>query len=340
MAQSTKVGIIGAGWPGRKHAEGYQAAGGFSVVAVADLIPSRRRAVMEQFKVAREYAEADALIADKDIDVVSVCLPNYLHLPIALAALKAGKHVVCETPPALSAVEAKKIAAAASKFGKTILYAMQRRFGGNEQAARQAIEKGYVGDVRHARASWTRTRGVPSGTGWYTDRSKSGGGAVIDLGLHMLDLAWHLMGQPKPLSIFATLPSAGPTALAVEEAGFALLKFEGAKSLELAASWSLNQPPQQQGTACRVYGEKGAIEVYRSGGPALYRNFGLAGDAKETILKLPRLSHHAALMRHMRDCLIGKATPAIGPEAGIVLMQMIDAIYKSAATGKSVEVKG
>ena len=340
MAQSTKAGIIGAGWPGRKHAEGYQAAGGFGVVAVADLIPSRRRAAMEQYKVPREYADADALIADKDVEVVSVCLPNHLHLPVTLAALKAGKHVVCETPPALSAGEAKKIAAAAAKYGKTVLYAMQRRFGGNEQAAAQAIEKGYAGNAIHARASWTRTRGVPSGTGWYTDRAKSGGGAMIDLGLHMLDLAWSLLGQPKPLTVFATFPrTAEAVTPAVEEAGFALLRFEVGKSLELAASWSLNQPPQQQGTTCRVYGDKGAVEVYRAGGPALYRGFGPTGESKETVLKLPRLTHHAALMRHLRECLLGKSTPAVGAEQGVTLMQMVDAIYKSAAAGKSVDVK-
>lgn len=340
MAQATKVGIIGAGWPGRKHAEGYQAAGGFSVMAVADLIPSRRRAVMEQFKVQREYAEAENLIADKDVEVVSVCLPNHLHLPVTLAALKAGKHVVCETPPALNASEAKKIAAAAAKYGKTVLYAMQRRFGGNEQAAKQAVDKGYAGNIVHARASWTRTRGVPSGTGWYTDRAKSGGGAMIDLGLHMLDLAWSLLGQPKPLIAFATFPPpAGETALAVESAGFALLKFEGGKSLELAASWSLNQAPQQQGAVCRVYGDKGAVDVYRAGGPALYRSFGPNGEAKETPLKLPRLTHHAAMMRHLRECLLGKATPIVGPEQGATLMAMVDAIYKSAGSGKSVDVK-
>jgi predicted dehydrogenase len=181
---------------------------------------------------------------------------------------------------------------------------------------------------------------VPSGTGWYTDRAKSGGGAMIDLGLHMLDLAWSLLGQPKPLIAFATFPPpAGEAALSVESAGFALLKFEGGKSLELAASWSLNQPPQQQGAVCRIYGDKGALEVYRAGGPALYRSFGANGEAKETPLKLPRLTHHAAMMRHLRECLLGKATPIVGPEQGATLMAMVDAIYKSAASGKSVDVK-
>src|SRR5687768_11526295 len=205
MAQSTRIGIIGAGWPGVRHAEGYRAAGGFELAAVADLIPGRRKAMMQQFGVPRQYASAEALLADVQVDAVSVCLPNHLHGPVVLAALKAGKHVVCETPPTVNASEARKIESAARKVGKVVLYACQRRFGGNEQAAKQAVDKGYVGDAYHARAAWMRTRGIPSGTGWYTEKSKSGGGAMIDVGLQMLDLGWHLLGQPRPLVAFALL---------------------------------------------------------------------------------------------------------------------------------------
>src|SRR5207248_9906365 len=137
---------------------------------------------------------ANDLLSDKEagIDAVSLCLPNHLHAPTALAALKAGKHVVCETPPTLTAAEAEKLAAAAAKAGKVRLDASQRRFGGSEQASKQAIEKGYAGDVYHAHTTWMRTRGVPIGSGnWYTDRSRAGGGALMDLGVQMLDLAWH-----------------------------------------------------------------------------------------------------------------------------------------------------
>src|SRR5688572_32927671 len=176
MAQGMKVGILGAGWPGARHAEGYKAAGGFQVAAVADLIPGRRKALIQQFPGATEYADAQHLVNDRSIEAVSVCLPNHLHAPVALAALKAGKHVLCETPPTLNAGEAKKLAAAAAKAGKVLLYAAQRRFGGAEQAAAQALAKGYAGEVYHARASWMRTRGVPAGTGgWFTDKSKAGG---------------------------------------------------------------------------------------------------------------------------------------------------------------------
>ena len=346
MAQGIRIGIIGAGWPGTKHAEGYRAAGGFTVAAVADLIPARRKALIEQCPGAAEVADAQAVVDDKSIEAVILCLPNHLDAVLALAALKAGKHVVCETPPTLNAGEAKKLSAAAAKTGKVLLYAAQRRFGGAEQAAVQALAKGYAGDAYHARASWMRTRGVPSGTGgWFTDKSKSGGGAVADLGVQMLDLAWALLGQPRPQSVYAILHkrfggAAGPErASDVEDAGFVLVRFEGGKSLELAAAWAINQPPRQQGTACRVHGDQGAVEVYTPQGPLLYRNFGPKGEAKETPLKLPKVVLYPAMMRHFRQCIQGAAKPAPGPAEGQTLMQMLDAIYKSAETGKSVEVK-
>lgn len=348
MAQGIRVGIIGAGWPGTKHVEGYRAAGGIQVAAVADLIPARRNALAAQCPGAVEHADGRAIVEDKSIDAVSLCAPNHLHAPLALAALKAGKHVVCETPPTLTAGEARKLAAAAAKSGKVLLYAAQRRFGGAEQAAMQALAKGYAGDAYHVRASWMRTRGIPSGTGgWFTDKAKAGGGAMIDLGVQMLDLAWALMGQPRAQTVSAVLPSrfrdeagAAPERVYdVEDAAFVLARFEGGKSLELAVSWAVNQPPRQQGTACRVHGDTGAVEVYTPQGPLLYRNFGPKGEAKETPLKLPKVVLYPAMMRHFKQCILGAARPVLGPSEGVALMQMVDAIYKSAETGKSAEVK-
>lgn len=345
MSTAIKVGIAGAGWPGAKHAEGFKAAGGFQVVAVADLIPSRRKALLQQCPGAAEHADAQALVDDKSIDAVSVCLPNHLHAPVVTAALKSGKHVVCETPPSALAAQARKMAAAAAKAGRVLLYAAQRRFGGAEQAAAQALAKGYAGDVYHARAAWMRTRGVPTGTGWFTDKSKSGGGAMIDLGTQMLDLAWSLLGQPRPLTAFAVLSQRlrnvvpGDRTSDVEDAGFALLRFDGGKSLELSASWAINQPPRQQGTVCRAYGTSGAVEVYTPHGPVLYRNFGPKGEAKEVALKLPGMAHYPAMMRHFRRCVRGEESPTPGSAEGVALMNMLEAIYRSAETGKSCEVR-
>jgi len=337
MPETLRVGIIGAGWPGQAHAKACAAAGGFKLTAVADLIPDRRKALMSEFAIAREYPDAEALLADREINVVSICLPNHLHAPTTIAALKSGKHVLCERPPAISAKEAQKMQSAAKKSGKILLYALQRRFGGGEQAAKQAIEKGYAGEIYHARASWMRTRGIPRGTGWFTDRAQSGGGALIDLGLSILDLSWWLLGQPAPETAFASVHSR--FGLEVEDAAFALIRFEGGKSIELATSWSINQPPHQQGTSCRLFGDHAMIDVYTPHGATIYRQFNEKGEAKATPLKPPKMQGHGALIRHFRQCILGEASPSVGPAEGVTLMRLVDAIYKSAATGKSVAVK-
>ncbi len=343
MAEQTRVGIIGCGWPGAAHAKGYLGAGGFKVVAAADLIPDRRKKIMAEFGASREYSEAKDLIADKEIDAVSICLPNHLHAPIALAALRAGKHVMCEKPPGLSAAEARRMDAASKKNGKVLLYSLQRRFGPHEQAAKAAVAKGYVGDVYHVRAVWTRTRGIPQGTGWFTQKEKSGGGALMDVGFHMLDLGWHLLGQPRPLSAFGAAHSRFGELMNghpydVDDAAFAMIRFEGGKSLELAASWALNQPPQQNGTACRVHGTGGAIEVYTPQGAVLYRDFNGKGECRENPLKPPKVVHHVALARHFRECITGRASASVGGSEGVALMGMVEGIYKSSSAGKSVNL--
>ena len=391
MANAIRVAILGAGRPGVRHAEGFKAAGGFELAAVADLIPARRRTIMDAFGVKKEVADATEALSDNSIDAVSICLPNHLHLPVALAALKARKHVICETPPTLNASEARRLLTAAAKYGRTVLFAAQRRFGGAEQAAKQAVDKGYAGEVYHARAAWMRTRGIPvgsaeNGVGWYFDPAKSGGGVILDLGVQMLDLAHDLLGRPRPLTVFATTsdrfhpagrsnapaalppPSAEPAgdglvddgtsdgepgaseesagaggAVAgpsgVEDTFFALMRFEGGKTLELSASWAINQPPAQNGTLCRVHGTDGAIDVYTRAGPVLHRKFSQKGESREAPLKTPKVTHYHAMMRHFRECIQGKAQPLVGPDAGVTLMSMVDAIYKSAGTGKAVEVR-
>jgi predicted dehydrogenase len=344
MAEVIRAGIIGAGWPGKAHARGYLASGGFRIAAVADLIPSRRRDMIGEFKMPREYATWEEMIADKEIDAVSVCLPTHLHAPVTIAALKAGKHVVCERPPTLSASESRKIENAAAKAQKVVLYGMQRRFGGAELAAKQAIVKGYAGKVYHARTVWTRTRAIPIGTGWYTQKEKSGGGALMDLGSVMLDLGWYLLGEPKPASVYAAtqkrLDNLAPEGVTidVEEAATAMVRFESGATLEMTVSWALNQSPGQNGVVCRVHGDGGAVDVYTHKGAVMHRGFGPKGESKETPLKLPKVTGHAAMMRHFRECVMGKAGPTLGPTQGVTLMQMLDAMYKSAESGKSVSL--
>jgi predicted dehydrogenase len=337
-----RVGIIGGGWPGQTLVSALATAGGFKIVAVADLIPARRKKIVEQFSARQEYETGEELIKDVGVDAVCVGVPNDLHAPITLAALRAGKHVLCETPPAVTSSEAKRMDSAAAKAQRVLMYGLQRRFSPHAQAASQAIAKGYAGEIYHARASWTRTRGIPQGTGWYTQKNHAGGGVLYDLGIHMLDLAWHLLGEPKPKSATAIThqrlagPILSPHPVDVEETALALLTFEGNKSLELSASWAINQPPAQNGSVCRLYGDAGAIEVFTPRGAVLYRDFKPTGECKEHLLKGPKTAHHAALARHFKGAIQGKHTPTPGGPQGIQLMKMLEALQKSAATGKTV----
>ena len=163
----------------------------------------------------------------------------------------------------------------------------------------------------------------------------------MDLGIHMLDLGWYLLGQPKATSVFGVAhqkfaEQGSETVFDVEDAAFAMIRFENGKSLELATSWSLNQPPSQNGAMCRLYGSQGAIELYTPDGPVLYRSFGAKGECKENPLKGPKVVNHAALARHFRECIKGEATPVCGGAEGVALMEMVEAVYKSAETGRSV----
>jgi predicted dehydrogenase len=377
MGKAIRLGIIGAGWPGVALARAAGAAGGVVVAAVGDRLAERRAAFIREFPTAKPYASDEELLDDKSIEAVCVCLPNDLHAAVTMKAMKAGKHVLCESPPARDAREARRMEAGASKSGRVLLYGLQRRMGPCEQAAAAAIAKGYIGEPYHVRASWTRTRGVPVGTGWFLDPGRSGGGAMIDLGTHMLDLAWHLLGQPKPLSVFAATQrrlGAVDTAVAsapspatakpseskssddeaedgaasqaasdeqesgrpVEESAVAIVRCEAGQTIELAVAWAINQPPNQNGSICRVHGSMGAIEVYSPQGATLYRHFGQKTEPRATELRPPALTHHAALLRHFRRCIQDEVTPNPGAAEGVALMEMIDAMYKSARTGRSV----
>lgn len=336
MKQQIRLALVGAGATGRAHAAGAVAAGGFKVAAVVDPIDDRRAAAAAQFGPTANSASAEAIWADPAIDAVCLCVPTPLHAPMAIAALKAGKHVLCECPPGPTVKDASAIAKAAEKARRTVLYSAVRRFGAAEQSARQAIEKGYVGPVYHARVSATRTRGVPQGTGWYHDPAQSGGGAMIDLGLPMLDLVLHLLAPAKPARVSAVAHST-LLKLGVEEMGSALITLDSGASIELTCAWAINQPPNQIGTTCRLSGEAGALDVYTPAGPMLYRGFETKA-VKQTEIKQPKVAGHALMFRHFRDCINGEAKPLVGASEGVQWMQLVAAIYKSIATHKTVEL--
>lgn len=336
MSQGIRLGIIGAGPTGKAHAAGAKEAG-FHLAGVADRIPDRLSTMSAEFKFARCVSDAEELIRDPGLDALSICLPTHLHASAAISALRSGKHVLIEMPPAPTSKDAKAIARAAEKSGKVVLYAAVRRFGSAEQSVKQAIDKGYAGKIYHARATWLRTRGVPKGTGWYWDKSLSGGGAGVDLGLAMIDLLIHLIGSD--VTHVSGVGHACVTGLPVEEFAHCLLRFESGASAEVSVAWAINQVPSQAGTTCRIHAQTAAVDIYTPRGPVIYREFDNAGHSKPTPMKQPRWAGYPALFRHFKECIQGKTRPLVGPDNGVKLMQLAEALYKSIESGKTIEIK-
>jgi predicted dehydrogenase len=330
-----RIGIIGAGWPGERHTEAYQALPGVDVVAVSDTNEERRHAFARRFDVPRAYGSYDELVSDPDIDAVSIGLPNHLHCPATILALEAGKHVLCEKPPALTLAEAKRMAKVARERGLVLSYALQRRFNTATVELARRIEQGAVGEVYHARAVWTRTWGVPGGVGgWFTDPARSGGGALIDIGVHVLDMAWYLMGRPEPLTVSGQVHNRYPEQTRTDDSAFALVRFEAGRGLHLETSWVLTQEDDHM--AVYLYGTRGgarlddhSFDIYTVGAEG-------KGRSGQTFPN--RSSGFVGEVGNFVGAVRGEQALLTTPEDGVQLMRMLEGIYRSAADAREVSL--
>ncbi len=335
-----RVGIVGGGWPGQRHAEGFAASEAWDVVAVADLDPERRIG-LTRGNGATAVASAEELFARGDLDAVVVALPTFLHRQTVLAALEAGKHVLCEKPPALNAVEAAEMASAAARHGRILSFGLQRRGSPPAAAAQAMIAEDRLGEIYHARAVFTRAWGAPSGAGnWFRDPARSGGGPLIDIGIHVLDLAWFLMGRPEPVAVSGVTHDRSPETSPLENAAFGLLRFAGGRSIQLEASWiSPDSEDRHQvhlhGTTAGALVERDRftfIRVGAAGTETLSSGSTIGGPDPVVAAFLAQASHFAGAIRGTAAAL----TPA---EDGVWLMRMIDALYRSAKERREIVLK-
>ena len=242
---SLNIAIVGLGWPGQQHAAGIIASPDAELYAAADLGEERRTSFKTQFDPRKVYVELDEVLADPAVDAVVLSLPNFLHFPASLAVLQSGKHVFCEKPPTLNAAEMRVLKEESDKRNLVYFFGRQSRFSGEMRAALEIIQAGRLGKIYHGKADWLRSRGIPQGVGgWFTDKAKSGGGALIDLGVHALDSVWYLMGHPRPTSVsgqvFQNFPhyAAKGAKNDVDDAGFAFIKFDNGSVIQLTATWA------------------------------------------------------------------------------------------------------
>jgi predicted dehydrogenase len=200
MGDKLQVAVVGVGGIAGAHMPGWKASEDAELVAGCDLNAEALAKWGAEHGVEKLYADVEDLWRDDTIDIVDICTPNRYHAPLSIAALEAGKHVMCEKPLAPTPEEIRQMIAARDKAGKLLMTAQSARFAGNARAFKEEVDQGALGEVYHARCWTLRRAGVPVGPG-FIQKKHSGGGPCIDMGVHMLDLALWWMGNPQPVSV-------------------------------------------------------------------------------------------------------------------------------------------
>jgi len=347
------IGVIGAGSIGEYHLRSLQGLAGVEVRAVCDVNAERARKVADSFGVPRAIASIPELLRLDEIGAVTIGVWNAAHAEVAIAALEAGKDVFCEKPMARNTAEALRMVEAEAAAGRLLMVGLIRRFEQKSDAAREIIRSGQLGEIYYVRAGFLRRDGQPGG--WFSSREKSGGGALLDIGIHPLDLGIHLadLGPVRSVrGVTMRLPNIMEgvkgtvkyiskdtgTVSDVEDHAVATLYFESGAVMTLETSWA--QHREEDLKYLEIYGRKGGLIV----DPQLTLTSTSSGYLCDTTFSLAEAADPLQEMfdrelAHFRDCLVDGAPCRSPSSEGVELMRIIDAIYESAAQGCEVEIR-
>jgi predicted dehydrogenase len=349
-----KVGVIGAGQISDDHLSGIKLSEYAEAIAIADPSEKRAKAAAEKHELNKIYSSAEELLSNNDIDAVTIAVPNKFHAPIAIAALNAGKHVMLDKPFALNIKEAKSVIATAEKNKKIFGLGMNQRFTRNSQIIKKLTEGNILGEIYHGKACWFRRSGSPSFGTWFCRKDIAGGGAMLDIGVHMLDLCMYLMDNFKPVSVFGNtytklcnrgigeggwgISDKGEQIFDVDDFSTALIKFENGATVSLDASWALHQ---EENDKCNVqlYGTTGGATA-RPAAKLFRFSKEFCGDyesieIENAVLRYP----HCNRVVNWIDAIVGEDELCAKTEKILAVQKILDAIYISSETGSEVKIK-
>ena len=344
-----KVAIIGAGAIAQDHVASFKLHPAVQVVAVADVSPDRARETAERFGIPEIFTDYKKLLAREDIDVVSIALPNYLHAKVALDALRAGKHVMLDKPMATNARDGAKLVAASAKSGTLFMVGQNFRFNADTQTAKQVVGAGTIGEIYHAKTSWSRRAGIPRIGSWFTQKRFAGGGCTYDIGVHALDRCLYLMGDFEAAAVSGqTFAKFGPRGLGnsswgkseidpkakfdVDDLSIALIKMRSGRTVLLESSWAAHGPLVDFNST-QLFGTEAGLNLPPV---RLFRQIN-NGYSSDEVAPLPPLVNTNRMV-HFIDCLLGKAKPFVKPAESLAVQKILDAIYVSAASGREVRI--
>ncbi|WP_284646121.1 Gfo/Idh/MocA family protein [Paenibacillus silviterrae] len=346
-----KIAVIGAGSISEMHLRSYQNNPQAELYAICDLNEERARTKAEKYGIPRIYTDYRELLTDSEIDAVSICTWNNSHAPISIAALEAGKHVLVEKPLCKTVDEALRVEAAVRNSGKTLQVGFVRRYAANTGIVRSFLDNGELGDIYYAKASCIRRLGNPGG--WFSDIERSGGGPLIDLGVHVIDLCWYLMGRPKVKSVSGnTYRKLGNRANVrnlsyykasdydashndVEDLANAMIRFENSASLLVDVSFTLHAKEDE--ITVKLFGDKGGAE--------LEPKLAIVTEKHDTILNLTPQVNNLSFdfvagfqdeINHFIEVCQGKKETLSPVEDGVEMMKILCGIYESSERGEEI----
>lgn len=353
-----KIGIIGTGGISRMHQRTYQEVGGFEIVAVCDIIKEKALRAAEEWGVPKKHAftSYNKMLEMDEIEGVSVCTYNQGHRRPTVAALKAGKHVLCEKPMAATLNDATAMVRAAKETGKVLQIGLNPTFSPQLQFARKLVDEGVLGDIYYAETSGCRRRGTPGHTFIY--KKTAGAGAIVDIGVYNMHSTLYVMGYPKPVRVSAItenyISHQDPSfaKMDVEEFGAAWIRFENGGVMVFKISWAVHQDSLGGNF---FLGKRAGMSL---GGPVLY-----ADELSEQVKQLakadgltpepnppegmtairfsgfPDADCWKLQMKFFGEAVRSNGPSPIPPEGVLITNVIMDGIFRSHKQGKEVAVK-
>jgi predicted dehydrogenase len=346
-----RFGVIGAGQISQYACGSINSHAQAKVVAAHDPNADRLAELAKAHGIARTHAQAEALFADPGIDAVYIAVPNKYHAPLAKQALQAGKHVILDKPFALSTAEALEVAAAAKAAGKTFTLGMNQRFNAGSQKVRSLVEQGTLGEVYHAKAYWFRRSGIPKLGTWFGNKQLAGGGALLDIGVHLLDLALWTIGNFEPVAVSgATYTKFGNRGLGeggwgkserdpnlvfdVDVFSSALIKLKNGATVTLDVSWACHQADGNRQDV-QLFGTEAGASCY----PAkLYKPTAKGEYQVVENFDAPVRFAHCERFHNFINSLLGTEPLMTTIEQALAVQRILDAIYESSRTGSEVRI--
>lgn len=355
--QKLRAGIIGLG-VGRSHAKGYLSSPNADLIAVCDNNEARLQQLAGDWNTLVRYTDYKQMLAETPLDVVSICLPNALHADATIAALEAGMHVIVEKPMAPTVAESLKMLQAAKQNGRRLMVAYNWRYRPDTQWMYHMVQNGKLGTIFHANLSWRRETGIP-GSGWFGVKDLAGGGALIDLGVHVIDMSLWMMGFPAVKTVSGdTRMIFGPqgrkvwgryageergTSFDVEDGATGFVRLSNGVSMFIHITWAEHTQPQEDALRIELQGTEGTAIFHMRN----YRNEDTLRFYTEmegepvSVIPSPRFGgpqgHEALIHDLLKAVQQGKPSPTDGSQ-GLISIRILESLYESARCGHEIAV--